>query len=90
MTLPPELVICDEDRARARYVESDLLPCPFCGKRPLSVGEVNPQTGNFVARIICSDCTLSLSVCKKSNQQEQARKEVKAKWNSRVNPAIPL
>lgn len=73
-----------EDIRRAMFQESDLLPCPFCGKRPLSIAEQNPQTGYVGAKILCGTCVLVMTVCMGGPETEaEARREVARRWNTR-------
>lgn len=58
-----------------------LAACPFCGRHPISITEQNEQTGYYVAKIICADCTLSMSSC--SSSREEARANVLARWGNR-------
>ena len=58
-----------------------LAPCPFCGRHPISTTEQNEQTGYYVVKIICADCTLSMSCCE--SDRGEARANVVARWGNR-------
>lgn len=87
LTPVDDVVISARDRVRAAFVQSDLLPCPFCGRKPLSVGRANQESGNFVAQIFCYSCNAVMSHCVKGLDevaQEYASEEVKRVWNRRA------
>ena len=78
--------VAPADLARAMVMEGDLLPCPFRGCAVLSVGQRNTTTGNFVAKIFCVRCGVSMVVCRAAGEEDLARREVVECWNRRVPP----
>lgn len=83
----PVLPLSGKDIMRASMEVTDLLPCPFCGKKPLSHCTINEKTKNVVAHIFCSGCGAQLHQCLGS-AREKAEEAVAILWNRRMPPGV--
>lgn len=85
--LPNETIVQDEDITQAGYITDELLPCPFCGGKPLTHGEQNPGTRNIVYKVSChnTDCWASVFTCVSEEKGAKAARDmVVAAWNRRT------
>lgn len=66
-----------------------LLRCPFCGRHPLMVSQVNHTERNgepfaiYQSKIFC-DYRCNAQVLQNERSREQAQQSVMAQWNRRV------
>lgn len=58
-------------RSNEKMTEIKLRPCPFCGRKKLTV-----KTNRYVSHIICESCNVMLT---KENEKEAAEA-----WNRRT------
>jgi Lar family restriction alleviation protein len=83
-----ECVFTAEDMANVAYRDAgELKRCPFCGGKPMSGGDINPNSGNLVYRVFCQKdgCHATVSVClgKPEETKIEARAQAVSRWNRR-------
>lgn len=87
LTPASHFMINERDLLRAASAETvGLLPCPFCGKLPLSVAHIGQNPQNVVATVFCPnhDCSAKVVCCRKLAEEQQARETAEARWNRRA------
>lgn len=80
---PDQFVITEADQNQAMG-SKELKDCPFCGRWALSIGVKNPDTGNTVYTVHCSNqlkCSANTFAC--SKDPSQARSVAIEQWNRR-------
>lgn len=83
MLSPDQFVITKADQNQAMG-SKELKDCPFCGKWALSAGIKNPDTGNTVYTVHCSNqlkCSANTFCC--SKDPAGARANAIEQWNRR-------
>jgi hypothetical protein len=82
LTEEKKLVVTPEDRDCC-LGKSDLKTCPFCGRKPISAGKLNEETGIHVHQVICigTDCMASIHFG--DRDPEKARQGAVLRWNRR-------
>jgi len=88
-TKADNFITSDQDFLNAMGKGEELLPCPFCGKHPISAGRKNERNGNIVYTVQCSggvfDWLANMVTCLGGTETvDAARKEVAQMWNRRV------
>lgn len=76
-------IINQHDVRTASKEKSELKPCPFCGRTPLTMGE-KALNGNLIYHVFCTPCVVTLSVClDPAKTFDDARFLAVQRWNTR-------
>lgn len=61
-----------------------LPKCPFCGRHPIVMGEINEQTGIIGYRVECDIIRCGASVFANGKNRNDVRNEAIRRWSQRI------